>query len=681
MLRRAVVGRVLTIAATLRGDRRCRARPAAPGRAGLRRARALPDASQLVKGNLVQVAGAPVGHGHEDQPHRRRPGRGHDEDRRRRATRRCAAGTPRDRPPGVAVRRRQPLRRPPARARHATREDPRRRRRSASARRPPPSTSTSSSTSSTRARARRCSGVIRGFGNAVTRAAPRRRQGWRYLNPSLAASSRLFERAQPRHAAAPALHRRDRRTSSPTSPQRRDDLAGLVDNLATTTRRARPPQARARATRSAGCPTSCAGRTRRSSTCARRSTTSTRSSTSPSRCAKKLRPVPRRAAPARPRRAPDAPRPLAARSRRPGADNDLIELTSADVPLRDIAVGAGQRNGKQREGAFPASTKALAGVDARARLRAALRARPHRLVRRLQPLRRLRRARRREPRRRCTSTLFALDVERRRSRRSRPTLRDQVLRAGRAQLGPETTAARAPPSARRRLEPVQADAGLQLRPDPGAARASEARARASVVVVCVARRRVVALTSAAPSSDERQHVLGRARQRLRPDPGRRPQDRRRPRGQDHRRSSSTATRTRALVGIAIDQAAASARCAPTSHCESRPQSLIGEYFLDCQPGTARERAQARRARSRSRHTAVDDPARPRQQHPAPARARAPAPHLNELGAGLAGRGRDLNAAIRRARARRCARPTSVLRDPRPTRTRSLARPRPATPTR
>ena len=45
--------------------------------------------------------------------------------------------------------------------------------------------------------------------------------------------------------------------------------------------------------------------------------------------------------------------------RSPGADNDLIELTKSSVPLRDAAVGPTKRNGKERDGAFPASTKAL----------------------------------------------------------------------------------------------------------------------------------------------------------------------------------------------------------------------------------------------------------------------------------------------------------------------------------
>src|SRR6185503_11632877 len=45
--------------------------------------------------------------------------------------------------------------------------------------------------------------------------------------------------------------------------------------------------------------------------------------------------------------------------RSPGGDNDLIEATKSTVPLRDIAVGPVERNGKQREGALPASVSAL----------------------------------------------------------------------------------------------------------------------------------------------------------------------------------------------------------------------------------------------------------------------------------------------------------------------------------
>jgi phospholipid/cholesterol/gamma-HCH transport system substrate-binding protein len=43
----------------------------------------------------------------------------------------------------------------------------------------------------------------------------------------------------------------------------------------------------------------------------------------------------------------------------PGQGNDLIDLTKLQVPLREIAVGPVSRNGATRPGAFPASTQAL----------------------------------------------------------------------------------------------------------------------------------------------------------------------------------------------------------------------------------------------------------------------------------------------------------------------------------
>ena len=94
----------------------------------------------------------------------------------------------------------------------------------------------------------------------------------------------------------------------------------------------------------------------------------------------------------------------------------------------------------------------------------------------------------------------------------------------------------------------------------------------------------------------------------------------------------------ALVGFRIDKDGFGSLRRDV-HCESRPQSLIGEYFLDCLPGTARAGAEAGRADPR-RADVVDDRARPRQRHPPRARARAAADH--RLGAR---RGR------RRARAR------------------------------
>ena len=56
--------------------------------------------------------------------------------------------------------------------------------------------------------------------------------------------------------------------------------------------------------------------------------------------------------------------------RRDGAANDLIELTELQVPLAEIGVGPVTRNGASREGALPASTRALTdGLPQLAQLR------------------------------------------------------------------------------------------------------------------------------------------------------------------------------------------------------------------------------------------------------------------------------------------------------------------------
>ena len=52
-------------------------------------------------------------------------------------------------------------------------------------------------------------------------------------------------------------------------------------------------------------------------------------------------------------------RDLSALIDRPGPDNDLVELTNAQVPVADVAVGPIQRNGEERLGALPGSAKAL----------------------------------------------------------------------------------------------------------------------------------------------------------------------------------------------------------------------------------------------------------------------------------------------------------------------------------
>ena len=82
-------------------------------------------------------------------------------------------------------------------------------------------------------------------------------------------------------------------------------------------------------------------------------------------------------------------------------------------------------------------------------------------------------------------------------------------------------------------------------------------------------------------------------------------------------------------------------------CESRPQSLIGEYYIDCTPGKAPAKLKPG-ATIPVAHTASTIPAdllADVMRRPYRERLRI---ILNELGAGVGGRADDVNATIRRA---------------------------------
>jgi virulence factor Mce-like protein len=81
-------------------------------------------------------------------------------------------------------------------------------------------------------------------------------------------------------------------------------------------------------------------------------------------------------------------------------------------------------------------------------------------------------------------------------------------------------------------------------------------------------------------------------------------------------------------------------------CEIRPQSLIGEYFVDCQPGTGERLPDGGRLPvDQTRSTIPADLVNSVLRRPYRERLRL---IIAELGAGLAGRSDDLNEAIRRA---------------------------------
>jgi virulence factor Mce-like protein len=102
----------------------------------------------------------------------------------------------------------------------------------------------------------------------------------------------------------------------------------------------------------------------------------------------------------------------------------------------------------------------------------------------------------------------------------------------------------------------------------------------------------------------------------------------------------------ALVGFRIDKRGFGSLRRDV-HCESRPQSLIGEYFLDCLPGTAPQRLKpgARIPVAQTASTIAPDLVNDILREPQRERLRI---IVSELGAGVAGRGPELNAAIRRA---------------------------------
>ena len=370
------------------GRRSCRGHrgrgpPAAPTRRRLHRQGALPERRPAGEGQPRADRRRADRHGEDDRPHRRRPGRGHDEARGR--LRAAAPRHARHDPPGLAVRRRQPLHRP-AHGAPERREDPRRRRARAGrddhGRRPRPALQ--------HLRPADAQGALRRHPR-LRRARSRARasefnEGIAYLNPSLAASSRLFREL---NRDTPLLERFIVSSSQLVTDiaDRRDDLAGLVDDLATTTT-AIGNQKAALAESIGRLP----GFQRRANTTfvnLRAALDDLDPLVEDSKpVAKKLRPF---LAELRPlaRDARPTLRDLSDIVKRPGAANDLIELMNLQEPLRDITTRkvAGQRQGARRR--VQGEPGRAQGRHARVRLLPPLHARPARLVRRLQPLRHL----------------------------------------------------------------------------------------------------------------------------------------------------------------------------------------------------------------------------------------------------------------------------------------------------
>ena len=203
------------------------------------------------------------------------------------------------------------------------------------------------------------SGVIRGSATQVKGEGKRFNEGIAYLNPSLAASSRLFREL---NRDTPLLERFIVSSSQLVTDiaDRRDDLAGLVDDLATTTT-AIGNQKAALAESIGRLP----GFQRRANTTfvnLRAALDDLDPLVEDSKpVAKKLRPF---LAELRPlaRDARPTLNDLSDIVKRPGAANDLIELMNLQEPLRDVTTRKVQANGKERDGAFKASQDALKGA-------------------------------------------------------------------------------------------------------------------------------------------------------------------------------------------------------------------------------------------------------------------------------------------------------------------------------
>ena len=182
---------------------RGRAPPAALSRRRLQGQGALPERRPAGEGQPRPDGRGADRQGRDDRPHAQWRGRGHDEAQR--GLRPAAPRHAGDDPPGFAVRRRQPLHRPPHGA-PERREDPGRRRDRAGlddhGRRPRPALQhvRPRDAQGTPGRDHRVRGADRGEGQGVQR-------GHRLPEPVARRVQPSVPRAQPRHPAARALHR------------------------------------------------------------------------------------------------------------------------------------------------------------------------------------------------------------------------------------------------------------------------------------------------------------------------------------------------------------------------------------------------------------------------------------------------------------------------------------------
>jgi len=200
--------------------------------------------------------------------------------------------------------------------------------------------------------------LVRGFGRSIDGRSRQAAAGFRYLDPNLSTNTRLFAELT---SDRPALSRfvLDSSRLATHVAERRDDLAGLVDQLADFT------GAIAHRRGSLGQAIDVLPAFLRRANTTFVNLRATLDDLDP--VIDDTRPVARRLGPLldqlRPfaREARPTVRDLAVTLVRKGKDNDLLELTQSNVPAAQILARTALRNGKQREGALPASARALEG--------------------------------------------------------------------------------------------------------------------------------------------------------------------------------------------------------------------------------------------------------------------------------------------------------------------------------
>ena len=205
-------------------------------------------------------------------------------------------------------------------------------------------------------------GVFRGSARQYAGEGRNAAAGWLYLDPSLVSATRLFQEL---NRDSGELRRFLIETSQLVGDvaEKREDLAGLVDNLADTTGAiTRPEGALAEAIHRLPPFLRQANTTYVNLRAALDDIDPLIETAKP--VAKELLPYTREL-----RGFVTDLRPtvedLAPVLRRPGKSNDVVELMRATPPLRDIAVGPVRRNGSEREGALPAAAEALESATPR----------------------------------------------------------------------------------------------------------------------------------------------------------------------------------------------------------------------------------------------------------------------------------------------------------------------------